>query len=450
MGCVSADAGYQDVRNLTAARIGKDVRWFEHDSSATRNQRTRELLKQPLDAGAAVELALLNNEGLQAAFEELGGSRARLVQALRLPNPTVDAALRFHTAGGTRPAIDIQALLDVTDLIFLPLKAGAASAGLEAAKLSVVGRVLDLALDTRVAFYQYQAAAQLLELSHTVLGALRASFETAQRLHEAGNITDLNLANEQTLYEEARVDDAHAETLLAARREALNALLGLWGQGVKWTAQERLADAPSLDPKLQQLEPRAIDQSLDLALIRRRFEAAAKTANLTRARGWVPELRAGVAAEREHDDNLGWTVGPAVALEVPLFYQGQGEAGVALAEARREQKRYADTAVRIRSSARALGSRLAAAAKSAAYYRDVLLPLRQQVLDQTQLEYNAMGASVFQLLQARRDQIQAGRRYVDLLTEYWVLQAQVDQLLAGRLPAPRGELGMMEGMSASE
>lgn len=250
----------------------------------------------------------------------------------------------------------------------------------------------------------------------------------------------LNLANERALYEEARVDHARTEAVFAARREALSAVLGLWGKSAQWSAEERLAEPKPVAAQLEQLERRAVEQSLDLAETRRRFEAAAKRANLNRARGRVPGLRAGVAAEREHDD-FGWTLGPALELEIPLFYQGQGETAEALAEARREQKRYNDTAVRIRTTARGLAAQLETAAKSANYYREVLLPLRQQVLEQTQLEYNAMGASVFQLLQAKRDQIQAGRRYVELLAEYWDQQARVDVLLAGRLPMTGGGIG---------
>jgi outer membrane protein, heavy metal efflux system len=80
-------------------------------------------------------------------------------------------------------------------------------------------------------------------------------------------------------------------------------------------------------------------------------------------------------------------------------------------------------------------SRLEAAAKSAAYYKDVLLPLRQQLVDETQLQFNAMNVGVFQLLQAKRDQIETARVYVDVLRDYWTARARVDQLLAGRLPS---------------
>jgi cobalt-zinc-cadmium efflux system outer membrane protein len=433
-GCVSADAGYAGVRELTAARLQKDVRWYRHEASSAGAEHTKKLLADPLTADTAVQIALLNNRGLQADFEQLGIARARLVQALRVPNPTADAALRYHTRGETRPELELQGMFALSELLFLPLRGGAASARAEAAKLSVAGRVLDLAFDTRVAFYDYQAAAQLLELRSSILAALRASFEAAQSLHEAGNMTDLSFASERALYEEARVAVTRAEATLLARRAAVNALLGVWGRDVQWTAEERLADPRDELAELSTLESRALERSLELEIIERRFEAASKSANVARLRGWLPELRAGVSAEREHDDELGWTVGPAVGLELPLFYQGQGETDGALAERRQQQGLYANTAVRIRATARALVSRLQAAAKSAVYYRNVLLPLRQQLIDDTQLQYNAMTIGVFQLLQAKRDQIETARAYVELLHEYWVLRAEVDQLSAGRLP----------------
>ena len=206
------------------------------------------------------------------------------------------------------------------------------------------------------------------------------------------------------------------------------------GNGAAWTAEERLPEPAPLGSQLAELEAHAIEKSLELELSRQRFAAAAKGANLATLRGWVPELRAGVSAEREADAGAAWAVGPAVALELPLFYQGQGETGVALADMRREQKLYADLAVRIRATARASATRLSAAAKSAAYYRDVLLPLRQQIVDETQLQFNAMSVGPFQLLQAKRDQIETARAYVEALRDYWTARARVDQLLAGRLP----------------
>ena len=68
----------------------------------------------------------------------------------------------------------------------------------------------------------------------------------------------------------------------------------------------------------------------------------------------------------------------------------------------------------------------------------VLLPARQRILEQTQLQFNAMSVSVFQLLLARRDQVDAARSYVEALRDYWTARAEAEQLRSGRLPANAG------------
>jgi cobalt-zinc-cadmium efflux system outer membrane protein len=117
---------------------------------------------------------------------------------------------------------------------------------------------------------------------------------------------------------------------------------------------------------------------------------------------------------------------------VPLFYQGQGEVGVAKAEMRQQQELFTDVAVNLRASARNAASRLTAKREAVVYYKTVLLPLKQTVVEQTQLEYNGMLVGLFQLLQAKRDQVQTAAAYVDQHREYWIARTNVEQLLAGR------------------
>ena len=111
---------------------------------------------------------------------------------------------------------------------------------------------------------------------------------------------------------------------------------------------------------------------------------------------------------------------------------------------RRARETYKDTALRIRAAARSATSRLTAARTNANYYRTVLAPLRQQIVHDTELEYNAMAASVFQLLQAKRDQIDTARAYVEELRDYWLARAEVEELAAGRLVRTPVTLGARE------
>lgn len=427
-GCVSEDAGYQDVRKVVSSRTGHEVRWQQQEGQASTDKAVRALLAQPLTSESAVKLALLNNAELQAGFEELGVARAELVSALRLPNPVAEGSVRFRK--NESATLDFAVTENLSQLIFLPLRNAAAQAELEAAKLAVAGDALDLILRVRSAFYAYVADQQLLEFRGTVLQALEASAEVAKNLHAAGNVTDLSFESEQVLASEARVSYADAKAELAAARERLNELLGVWGANASWRIETRLAE-PAATLPLADLEAKAVERSLDLSIIKHRYTAAAKRANLARAEGWLPELKGGVTAERESN---AWSYGPLAEVQVPIFYQGQGEVDRARAEMRQQRQLLGARAVEIRAAAKAIANKLAAARERARYIKDVLLPSRERILNATQLQYNAMSASVFQLLMAKRDQVQTAQSYVEALRDYWTAYAEAEQLRSGRLP----------------
>jgi outer membrane protein, heavy metal efflux system len=427
-GCVSRDAGYDTTRRIVRERTG-----YEFEPSAETGAAGRAvsaLIARPLTADSAARIALLNSPRLRADLEAIGMARAELVSALRIPNPVADVALRYHVNHEGPVEADIGVTESLSELILIPWRNGAASSALDAASYDAAGAALDIALEARRAFYAFQAATQLVELRRSVLEAAAASHEAAKRIHEAGNITDLDLANERALYEEARLDAADAEVSLFGSRERMNTVLGLWGRDSTWTVSGRMPSPPEREIELEQIERVALDKSLDLTAARLRFTAAARRANVASAEGLLPDLRAGVGAEREED---GWDVGPLVELEVPLFYQGQGEVALAEAQMRRERALYTDSAIRIRAQSRTAANRVLVARERVLFYRDVVLPLRQRIVENAQLQYNAMQIGVFQLLQAKREQIDAGRRYVETLRDYWIARCDLEHLRAGRM-----------------
>lgn len=440
-GCVAQDAGYGELRSLVQERARADVRsWHLEENQGEMARRVRDLLARPLGPEQAVQIAMLNSADLQAALADIGVARAALLEASLPANPEVEARVGFVEHHETE--LGFVATESLSRLMFLPLRRGVADAELSAAKFRVAGAALALAYEVRVAFYEYQAAEQTAELTRTVLEATGASYELAQRLHEAGNITDLDLANERVFHEEARFRVADAEIAALARREALNRLLGLSGAAIEWRAQPRLADPPEEDPEEASIERRAIERSLELRELEQRHVASARRANLARAEGLLPDLRAGAAFERE---DAGWEIGPVVGMEVPLFDQGQGRVGAARAEMLRVEDEYTAHAVRVRSAVRITHAELVTAARRARYYQDVLLPLRRQVVEETQRQYNAMQVGAFQLIAARQAEVESGRDYVAALGGYWRVRAALDQILAGRLVRlPTGEASMQD------
>jgi cobalt-zinc-cadmium efflux system outer membrane protein len=61
--------------------------------------------------------------------------------------------------------------------------------------------------------------------------------------------------------------------------------------------------------------------------------------------------------------------------------------------------------------------------------------LRHQIVEQNQLQLNAMRIGIFELLQSKQAEIDAGREYVEALKGYWIARAELERAVGGRLPA---------------
>ena len=451
-GCstVSLNAGFSDISAQIEERNGLKIAWnsgSELDQAAA--EKLRSLLNGKLSADQAVQVALLNNRKLQATYSDLGVAQADLVQAGLLRNPIFHAA--FLAQKGGKPDIEVGADLNFLEIFYLPLRKRVAAARFEEAKLLVTGTVLNFAGQVRTAFYLHQANEQMLELRQTIVQALDASFEIARRLSAAGNITDLDLARERAQFEASKLALRSAEVAVRQSREQLNSLMGLWGSDTQWQIDSRLPDIPTEALRVDELERLAINRSVDLLHARQRIIVSGEQLGFNRATIWLPELDFGVHGEREEGS---WQIGPEIGFPIPLFDQGQGRIGRALAELRRAQNDYYALAIDVRSGARAFRDRIEGARDRALYYRDILLPLHERIVNETQLQYNAMQIGPFQLLRAREQQIETAVGYVNALREYWIARGDVALLLSGRLStspmASPVAAGGQSGRSAAE
>ena len=231
-GCttVSLNAGFPEVGALVEERSGLQVFWHngtDLDKEAT--EKLGLLLKNRLTVDDAAQIALLNNRELQAIYSDLGVAQADLVQAGLLSNPIFDASIKWPIPDGGRPDLELAAVMNFLDILYLPLRRRVATARFEAAKTRVGGLVLDFAVRVRTAFYVHQANEQMLDLRRTIVQGLTGSFDVARRLHEAGNISDLDFARERALLEGGKLALRSVEVAVRRSREDLNILMGLWG-----------------------------------------------------------------------------------------------------------------------------------------------------------------------------------------------------------------------------
>jgi outer membrane protein TolC len=438
-GCVSTSirSDLARVQALTNAPLPEDLttkRRVDPDTDESVNQ----LLQQPLTAEGAVRIALLNNREVRATLREMGVARGRLLQAGLLPNPEFEIELRAPEDPGQsfEPQAEFLVEYDLTQAILAPVRAGVARANLDAARYRAATAVVGLGYNARTAHYALQSAQQRLAIATQALDAFAAARDASRALFEAGNVAELDVATQEAAYEAARTTVAQLELELLDRREQLQRLLGLHGDATTWTVASGLARLPEEEPSLEAIERKAITSSLELAESRSRLEAAARSIGLSRAEGWLPDIAIGALAEKEphvaedpgHSD---WRWGGVISFTLPVFNRRQGTSTANEAEFDVLMERYHGMAVDIRSAAREARNRVRSAYLRARQYEQVLVPARRRVMQQTLLQYNAMQLGIFQLLQARRDQLDAELTYVETLREYWTARAALDALLAG-------------------
>jgi outer membrane protein, heavy metal efflux system len=137
--------------------------------------------------------------------------------------------------------------------------------------------------------------------------------------------------------------------------------------------------------------------------------------------------------QREPDGER--VTGPEISLPIPIFDLGHARVARARHELRASRQRYQALRQQAEADVRLAHADMAAARKRFEHYRDNVLPLRQRIVQQSQLHYNAMLLGVFELLEAKQNEIDAGREYVEALTDYWTARAELERAVGGRLPA---------------
>ena len=452
-GCagVSTEMTFSEVQQQVDERMGVPIHWNANTASVDEIEQTvQELLDRPLVADTAVQIALLHNRRLQATYEEIGIALAAVVEAGTPSNPAFHGGATFglpQDPMAAHPAHDsyvFEIEMDFLSFLYGSMRKSVAKSEFETAKLRVTAAVMDLAGQTRRAFYRVQSEQQMLEMLQQVVLATQAGYEFAGELYEAGNIPELDLLLQRALYEGAKLALTDAEATLAESREQLNQLMGLWGEETAWTVDARLPDLPTEPINIDNVEKVAINNSIDLAIAQGEIISIGKQLGVAKAMSLVPHLDIGGELEGEAGARA---AGPVFGFEIPLFDRKQGQRAAAAAELRQRQEEYHALAVEIRSAVRAAHRRLLAARQTALSYQSEILPLQEKILEQIQLQYNAMQVGTPRLLLAKQQQIDAGRDYIQALYNYHVARVAFDQILSGRLVADGQDASLSQGTS---
>src|ERR1700694_4379717 len=148
-GCAtfSPDGGMTVVANVTGETLKKDVISIRttDDAEEARNA-VQHLLRRSLTVDTAVQIALLNNRGLQAAYNELALAEADMGQESLPPDPTFSIS---RITGDSALEAERQIVGNILALSTLPFRSEIARQRFQKAQLRAAEETLRLAAAVR-------------------------------------------------------------------------------------------------------------------------------------------------------------------------------------------------------------------------------------------------------------------------------------------------------------
>jgi cobalt-zinc-cadmium efflux system outer membrane protein len=432
-GCatVSPERGHDEVGRLVAERAGTKTGWEQGTPAETAiSEKIDALLGQRLTRQSAVAIALLNNPGLQRTYEELGVSQAQMIQAGLLKNPTLAGSIGFPLAVASIE-YEFSLIQQIIDLFTLPARKETAANQFRADTLRVAHEALQMVAAVNRAFVSFQAELESTALVRRVLHGATAAHQLSEKQRVAGNVSELAVATERASYSELQLQVTQAEVRVAAAREQLNRLLGLWGKRARWEAAETLATLPPADSIPEHPENLAVRQRLDLEAARLYADALARAVGLARSTRLFGQIEVGAHFHQDPDGPR--LLGPNLVLDLPIFDQRQPYIAGLEAEHRAASRRVSELAVEARSRVREGLLALEAARAVSQHYETYVVPLREQVVEQSQLHYNGMLLGLPQLMAAKLTSLETQRSAIGARSDYWRARFELELTLGGAL-----------------
>lgn len=432
-GCrsLSPDGGLSLVSGVAHAEVGKDVVAIRTtEDAALARSKVAALLGRPLSADSAVQIALLNNRGLQAAYNELGIAETIMVEASRPAAPTISLE---RLASASELEIERRIVANILALLTLPKRSKIAADRFQKAQFEAAEETLRLAIETRRAYYRTVGSRQIVLALQDGQSSAQTASELLRRLGETGAVNKLDQARQQAFYAELTAQLATARERATRERERLIRAMGLWGQELAFQLPDTLPALPNRPRALPNIEQEALVRRVDLQAALLDVKALGKSYGLTRKTKLIDALELAGIAKKTRDEEGNWDreYGFEFELQVPIFDLGKTRLRKAEQTYLQALNRLAEKAVNVRSEARSAYRGYRSTYDIAAHYEREVLPLRQIISDETLLHYNAMLMDVLDLLADARQRIASRVAAIEAKREFWLATADLQAAISG-------------------
>ncbi len=338
-------------------------------------------------------------------------------------NPAPSDTLEGQTAAALTPSQAVSlALRNQGGFIAPPELSALARAQLDA-------QVLTLSHTVHRAWVNAVAARQNETHMRQIASAAQTGTELAQRMARVGNWSKAQLLQEQLTQSAAMNDLALAQQAAFGATEELVRLLGLWGSDAQLTLPAQLPALPVTLPDASDVEALALRRQPELAVAR--LEALQALAGVPKADLSQWQQAADTAlqtASRTAESALDLGLGMPSA--TPVLSRGQVPMTHGLERVIGSQAQSHMLAVATRSQAREAYFRYRTALDRVRHQQANAL-LTAALQDETQLRYNGMLSSTWDLLASARARVQSESATHQAQRDAWLAYIDLQAVLSG-------------------
>ncbi len=477
-GCATVDPkpDFTRAADLVAERTGAGE-VYDPDPRAEDliAERTQQLLQDGLSVDEAVQVALLNHRGFQAMFQEIGASRADVVQSQLISNPAVSLLFKFPEGGG-RSRIEFGLAQELVDLWQIPVRRKIAEAHLQRTIAAVVQRGVEIAGEAKTQYYRVLGLEAGEKAAGESLAIAEKSAAFVETQHKAGAASQLDADLARAGVMDVRLDLMAIEKDRRSAQVDLARVLGLIDADRGWRLRDNLP-APVQLPSLERLIATARLERMDLRIASFELEQAeneliqthlqvfpsvslgltmerpegraspgrkilADTARESVAAGGLtaPGIQSRAERAQARREIIDLVMGPSLDVTIPIWDQNQAQMARARFQVARARKQLEEVSQAARHDVEHAWTAAEQAATLIQFFEQEALPLAERTARGARVLYEKGDQSLLVLLQAQASLIERRRAYINGLSEYAAALAALEKAVGVRLASIPGSL----------
>ncbi len=270
----------------------------------------------------AIRIGVNNNNGLQREFEELGISKADLMQAGFYSNPNIQTVFLIpKKSSENQTQIDFSATFAISDLWQVPLRKQVAQDALEVKTFEVLNAVLFLRRKIQAGYTDCLYHKAKLELTQEITDAIKEMRDRIYYRYQFGYVTDLDkhIADSKVGEWEAKLIEQQA--MLSQSYVLLHQLMGIEvdRHPIKFLDSLTIENQP-IDIVL--VQNYALEHRPEILVAQMKIIKADHTISYERSLA-LDNVQLGIGYERDFEKGTSG-VGPAISLDIPIFNVNYG------------------------------------------------------------------------------------------------------------------------------